>query len=135
MGFVDSLTHTTVITIFCKGFNHQLKKPAKSLLKQNNLFFRWLFWSSFKRQTQKLCIFFLLALCKEFYNFCRHTLSTYLKTSSNLTTPLQTAVHCKTNWGIDSNSASNKLVKIASDKMVNFERLMESPLLHRPIPT
>ena len=60
--------------------------------------------------------------------------STYLKTASNLTTPLQTAVHCKINCGIDSNRASNKLVKIANDNIINFEKLIESPLRQRPRP-
>ena len=60
--------------------------------------------------------------------------STYLKTASNLTTPLQTAVHCKINCGIDSNRASNKLVKIANDNIINFEQLIESPLRQRPRP-
>ena len=60
--------------------------------------------------------------------------STYLKTASNLTTPLQTAVHCKINCGIDSKRASNKLVKIANDNIINFEQLIESPLRQRPRP-
>ena len=51
-----------------------------------------------------------------------------------MTTPLQTAVHCKINCGIDSKRASNKLVKIANDNIINFEQLIESPLRQRPEP-
>ena len=61
--------------------------------------------------------------------------SSYRNTASNFTTPLQMAVHCKSNCGIDSKKASNNWVKIVRVKRPNLTELIGSPRWHFPMRT